>query len=134
MLLALQRATHSTLEIIGHELSDLSLSSSEINAMANLADGNARTVRQLAASIGTRPSTMTGVLDRLEQGGLVVRTSRGDDRRIVSISLTSSGERVAAHIRQVFSDLEHRALRGLEAETISALKLGLAALAELTHE
>ena len=55
-LLALQRATHATLHLIATELVDLDLTASEINALANLADGRARTVSELGAATGTRPS------------------------------------------------------------------------------
>ena len=55
-LLALQRATHATLQLIAGELVDLDLTASEINALANLADGTGRTVSQLGAAVGTRPT------------------------------------------------------------------------------
>ena len=38
-LLALQRATHATLQVLAVELAGLGLTGSEINALANLADG-----------------------------------------------------------------------------------------------
>ncbi len=134
LLLLLQRATHATLETIGAELSGLSMSNSEINVLANLADGDARTVSQLATAIGSRPSTMTGVLDRLEQRGLIGRTASSEDRRAVSIALTAGGRDIAAHIHEVFSRVEHTTLAGLEPETIAALRLGLAAFTEIGHE
>ena len=134
LLLLLQRATHATLETIGAELSGLSMSGSEINVLANLADGDARTVSQLATAIGSRPSTMTGVLDRLEQRGLVGRTASAEDRRAVSIALTPGGSEVAAHIHEIFSKVERTALAELKSETIAALRVGLAAFAEISHE
>ena len=54
-LLALQRATHATLHLIATELVDLDLTASEINALANLPDGQGRTVSQLGAAIGAAP-------------------------------------------------------------------------------
>lgn len=45
-LLALQRATHATLQILTAELVDLDLTASEINAMAILADGHGRTISE----------------------------------------------------------------------------------------
>ena len=41
-VLALQRATHATLQVLSAELVDLDLTASEINALANLADGRGR--------------------------------------------------------------------------------------------
>ncbi|SFX10919.1 MarR family protein [Streptomyces atratus] len=90
-LLALQRVTHATLQVLAAELVDLDLTASEINALANLADGRGRTVSELGAAVGTRPTTLTSVLDRLERRGHITRGASPGDRRAVLIELTSSG-------------------------------------------
>jgi DNA-binding MarR family transcriptional regulator len=116
VLLTLQRATHATLQLIAAELVDLDLTASEVNALANLADGQGRTVSQLGAAVGTRPTTLTSVLDRLERRGHITRGTRAGDRRSVLIELTESGRATAALISQTLADLESRALDGLPAE------------------
>ena len=68
-MLALQRATHRTLHALSAALADLSLSGAEINALANLGEGGTLNVRQLGERTGTRASTLTGLLDRLENRG-----------------------------------------------------------------
>jgi DNA-binding MarR family transcriptional regulator len=128
--LALQRATHATLRLITAELADLDLTASEINVLANLADGQARTVSELGAAVGSRPTTLTSVLDRLERRGHITRGARPGDRRAVVIELTPSGRTAAATIRQTLSDLERRALGDLPAATINGLHTALQALTE----
>jgi DNA-binding MarR family transcriptional regulator len=130
-LLALQRATHATLHVLSAELVDLDLTASEINAIANLADGRGRTVSELGAAAGTRPTTLTSVLDRLERRGHITRGPRPGDRRAVLIELTSSGQQAATTIRQAIADLEHRALDGLPPDAIAGLRAALQALTEL---
>ena len=130
-LLALQRTTHATLHLIATELVNLDLTASEINALANLADGRGRTVSELGAAVGTRPTTLTSVLDRLERRGHITRGPRPGDRRAVLIELTSSGQRAAATIRQAIADLEHRALDGLPHDAIAGLRAALQALTEV---
>jgi DNA-binding MarR family transcriptional regulator len=130
-LLALQRATHATLQVLTAELADLDLTASEINALANLADGQGRTVSELGAAAGTRPTTLTSVLDRLERRGHITRGTRQGDRRAVLIELTSSGYLTATTIRQAITDVEHRALDGLPADTIACLRTALQALTEV---
>src|SRR5271163_4530766 len=98
VLLELQRATHATLHLLSAALADLGLTASEINALGNLADGVGRTVSALGTATGTRPTTLTGVLDRLEQRGLIIRGARPGDRRAVLIELTPDGEQAAARI------------------------------------
>jgi MarR family transcriptional regulator, organic hydroperoxide resistance regulator len=130
-LLALQRATHATLQVLAAELVDLDLTASEINALANLADGRGRTVSELGAAVGARPTTLTSVLDRLERRGHITRGTRPGDRRAVLIELTPSGRLTATTIRQAIADLERRALGDLPADAIAALRTALQALTEV---
>jgi DNA-binding MarR family transcriptional regulator len=46
----------------------------------------------LAEKLGVTRATMTGLLDGLEQGGLVQRVSVPQDRRSVQIKLTAAGQ------------------------------------------
>ncbi|WP_034261549.1 MarR family winged helix-turn-helix transcriptional regulator [Actinospica robiniae] len=129
-LLALQRATHATLQLIATELVDLDLNPSEINALANLADGRGRTVSQLGAAVGTKPTTLTSVLDRLERRGHITRTTRAGDRRSVLIELTDSGRDTAAVITRTLADIERRALGALSPEAVAGFYAVLNALTE----
>lgn len=130
-LLALQRATHATLQTLSAELVDLELVASEINALANLADGRARTVSELGTAVGTRPTTLTSVLDRLERRGHITRGTRRGDRRAVLIELTPTGHLTATRIRRAITDLEHRALGNLPATHLTGLRRALHALTEV---
>jgi MarR family transcriptional regulator, organic hydroperoxide resistance regulator len=127
-LLALQRATHATLHLIAAELVDLDLTASEINALANLADGRGRTISQLGAAVGTRPTTLTSVLDRLERRGHITRGTLAGDRRSVLVELTDSGRAAADVIGQTLADLERRALDGLPADAVAGFYAVLDAL------
>src|SRR5438045_518737 len=59
--MALRRAAHATLQVLAAELVDLDLTPSEINALANLANGRGRTVSELGAAVGIRPTPPTRV-------------------------------------------------------------------------
>lgn len=130
LLLELQRATHATLQVLAAELGDLHLSASEINALGNLSDGRGRTVSQLGADIGIRPTTLTGVLDRMERRGHITRGTRAGDRRAVLIELTPTGRQAAATIRRAMTDLEHRLLDDVPAEAIAGFHQVLGSLTE----
>lgn len=131
LILALQRATHVTLHALAADLADLDLTASEINALANLADGRVRTVSELSADIGSRPTTVTSVLDRLERRGLIQRGARPGDRRVVVVELTPSGRILAGRVRRAVVDLERRALAGLPPATVAGLRAALQALTEV---
>ena len=131
VILELQRATHATLSALAEELADLDLTPSEINALGNLADGVARTVTELGTASGTRPATVTGVLDRLERRGLITRGARPGDRRVVLIELTKDGIHSAELIRDTLRHLEAKALAGLPGRQIDSTHAVLRALARV---
>jgi MarR family transcriptional regulator, organic hydroperoxide resistance regulator len=101
-----QRATHRLLAALDDALADLGLSAAEINALACI--GNQTTVRELVAATAQRPSTLTGVLDRLERRGLIERAANPADRRSVLVRLTPDGRTHAARVASAYRELERR--------------------------
>jgi DNA-binding MarR family transcriptional regulator len=134
VLLALQRATHHTLHALTVALADLDLdlTASEINTLANLADGRSRNVRELAADTGTRATTLTGVLDRLERRGYLTRELDPADRRSFRIALTGQGRAVARKVRAAVTELETIALAGLSARQLAGYHAVVSALQEVS--
>ena len=53
-------------------------------------------ISKLAKYILVKPSTVTGIIDRLEHKGLVKRERNQVDRRVVTIDLTEPGKKLAA--------------------------------------
>jgi DNA-binding MarR family transcriptional regulator len=103
---------------------------SEVNMLANLADGRPRTVSEIGVAAGVRPTTLTGVLDRLADKGLLTRAARTGDRRAVEISLTAAGARSAARVAQAFKGVEMRALDGVPEPAVKQTRRVLKALTE----
>ena len=131
MLLALQRATHRTLQALAARLAELDLTASEINTLANLADGRARSVRELSIDTGTRATTLTGVLDRLERRGYLTRALDPADRRSFRVTLTRRGRTIATRVRTAVTALEHTALAGLSARHLAGFHAVITALQEV---
>jgi DNA-binding MarR family transcriptional regulator len=130
-VLALQRATHCTLRALGAALAGENLTAAEINALANLGDpGGALSVRELSDRTGTKASTLTGILDRLENRGYLTRELDAGDRRSFRLPLTEAGREVTARVHAAIADLEREALAGLSAEQIAGYHAVIAALQE----
>ncbi len=60
-------------------------------ALARLYEGDGATIGTLAQRHGVDAPTVTGIVKRLEQSGLVERRHDRDDRRIVKVYLTAEG-------------------------------------------
>jgi MarR family transcriptional regulator, organic hydroperoxide resistance regulator len=108
IIAALEAAVHRVLDHLAAELADLGLRQAEINVLAQLQAGAARPVGELVAATGQRPSTLTGVLDRLERKRLVRRRVNAADRRSFTIALTATGETAAARVNEAFAALDAR--------------------------
>lgn len=115
-----------------HALSDeLDLPASEINALANLASGGSRSVRELSIVTGTRATTLTGVLDRLERRGYLIRELDATDRRSFRLTLTGEGRVAARRVRTAIRDLELRALADLSARQVAGYHAVVTALLDI---
>src|SRR5689334_25326562 len=88
----LQAATHRVVDHLARELRALGLTPAEVNALARLRPGEPLAVADLVAATGQRPSTVTGVIDRLEGRGLLTRAVNARDRRSLTLELTPAGE------------------------------------------
>jgi DNA-binding MarR family transcriptional regulator len=130
VVLALQRATHHTLHALGAALAAEDLSAAEINALANLGEGGTLSVRELSDRTGFRASTVTGILDRLENRGYLTRELDPADRRSFRLPLTEAGQAVAARVLTAIADLERDALAGLSATQIAGYHAVVTALRE----
>lgn len=82
-----------------------------------LARGGSVPVTQLAAGAGAPPSTITGIIDGLEQAGLARRHHGVEDRRQVLVSLSSGGRRLAARVAARQARTWASALAAVEAGT-----------------
>ena len=133
LLLDLQRVTHLTLDALTRELADLQLSASEANVLANLADGAQLTASALAARVGSRPTTMTAVLDRLAGRGWIVREPHPTDRRAVVLRLTAAGRGVAHTVARAYERVEADVLAGLSPTAARSLRSSLRRLGEVGH-
>lgn len=115
LVLALQRAAHQVLTALEDAARTMGLSPSEMNVLANLLADREFTAAELAGASGLRPSTLTGVLDRLEAAALVLRSPHSQDRRAVVVNLTPSGRSKAGEVHEAVSSYEgriHTVLRG----------------------
>lgn len=70
-----------------------SLTATQLAALQQLARRGPMSAGDLARAVAVSQATITGVLDRLERPGLIVRTRHSDDRRRVVVELTDAGRR-----------------------------------------
>jgi DNA-binding MarR family transcriptional regulator len=79
---------------------------------------------ELSERIRAQNSTVTGIIDRMEREGLVVRARSTEDRRVVKIKLTDKGSKIARAIAIEPMEIFRGALESLSpGETRELLKI-----------
>ena len=116
---AVHRATHR----IGLHIQRLgrpSVSQGEAHILTYLDAAGDATVADVHRAFAHKRSTLTSILDRLEERGLVVRKSDARDRRTFVISLTAEGRRVARRITAHLEAFEAQILQRASARDVKA--------------
>ncbi len=79
-------------------------------------------VIDLGKQSGLEPSTMTGLLDRMERDKLVSRTPDPNDRRVLRIYLTRMGKQVREPVLNVVDNVLAEVFSGISDDDISHTK------------
>ena len=95
----MRRAVNAVNQRESEPMRDAGLTESQFGVLEALLHLGPLCQRELAAKVLKSAGNMTTVVDNLERRGLVERKREGDDRRVVTVHLTKSGEQL---IREVF--------------------------------
>jgi DNA-binding MarR family transcriptional regulator len=109
------------------------LSATQSSALATVARRGPLTLGDLAAREHVTPPTITRVVDKLQDAGLVQRTPDSRDGRVVMVALTPAGEQRVAESRSRRTAWLVDRLQVLPAEDLCGLADAARILAHLTE-
>lgn len=94
------------------------------------------TMSDLTARLGVTRGALTGLVDRLEEAGLMARKPDASDRRVIHLCLTPHGRTVMEAVEEDWNQEVERWLSGLDDEARRGLMLGMNALinTEMAHD
>jgi DNA-binding MarR family transcriptional regulator len=124
------RATHRIGLFLQATRPSLGLSQGEAHLLAELHAAGASSVGALHRAFAHRRSTLTGILDRLEERGLVRRRLRAEDRRSFAVELTARGRGLAARTARRLAALERAVRRRVSTADLRGFAAVVEALAE----
>ena len=84
--------------------------------LALLYDNDGLTIGMISQQRGVDPPTVTGIIKRLEQVGLVERCHDREDRRVVKVYLTDEGRRITQALYPVVKSFGDDTLRDFSGE------------------
>lgn len=105
------------------------VSAPQLNCLISLYENGPLPPSQIAKYIMVKSSTVTGIVDRLEQKGLVKRFRNSPDRRIITIELTDSGKNLA---KNAPSPIQQKIIDGLKKLSKDELDQIILSLTKLT--
>jgi len=117
----LHKATHQVGLYIHRELSQIAISQAEAHVLSHLSERGPCSIAEVHRSFGHRRSTLTSILNRLEDRGLIARAMHPDDRRSYLLRLTRDGKPAASKARRTLERLEAEALTDVGEQQVAAL-------------
>jgi DNA-binding MarR family transcriptional regulator len=112
----------------GREAEQVGVHGAQLFAMQKLAEGPAASLGELARRTFTDPSSVSVVVTRLVERGLVSRTVDADDRRRVLIALTPAGRAIVRRAPRAAQARLVTAAQELPERQLASLANGLRAL------
>jgi len=109
LVLGIHRATHR----IGLFLQEYAhgITQAEAHILCQLYESGNSSIAELHRAFAHKRSTLTSVLDRLNERGLVMRSVSPRDRRSFVVSLTRAGRKEAARVHALLEVLEKKVLQ-----------------------
>ncbi|UCD69027.1 MAG: MarR family transcriptional regulator [Betaproteobacteria bacterium] len=123
VLSAMRRIIRSV-DLYSRELaSKAKITSPQLVCLLTLVEKGPMTATTISREVFLSPSTIVGILDRLEEKGLVKRQRAREDRRVVKVTVTDEGRQVAEAAPSPLQDTLTEALHKLpESEQVEIAK------------
>lgn len=117
---------------LARQVKSLGVSPVEGHVLAYLYSYAPCPIAELHRVLGTRRSTLTSLLDRLQERGLIARETHPGDRRSWMISLQDDGRTLAMKIRRILEKLEDAILKEADRRDLEGFGRLMESIAEVT--
>jgi MarR family transcriptional regulator, organic hydroperoxide resistance regulator len=107
------------------------LTGPQLWTIKTISDSAPINVKDLAQRIYLHPATVVGILNRLEESGLVQRLRSNDDRRVVTVGLTRKGKQLVTKAPEVIQGILVSGLEKLSEKKRDKIDDGLAELVKM---
>jgi len=103
-------------------LSELGITSSQAHVLSTLNQEDGLPLSAIGKKVFLDKPAITGLADRLEKDGLVVRRRTSIDRRIIRLFLTPKGKTLITHYENVIEEIDHEIVSALSSGELSEFR------------
>ncbi|MBN2179983.1 MAG: MarR family transcriptional regulator [Deltaproteobacteria bacterium] len=100
----------------------IKITPAQTGILALLLENNGRTMTELSQALSIDNSTITGLVDRLENAGFLKRQPKAEDRRISLIYITPEGDRETRKAIITLQEVNKEITSGFSTDEIEAFK------------
>lgn len=125
----LKRAYFAGKKAYDEALAEHGLTATQLEVLRRVWQQDGVEQRELQAAMGVSSPTLTGVVDRLVEHGLLERRSSTEDARVKALHLTGAGLAISDKLGAINERAEARLLRGFSAAEVALLQQWLERMA-----
>jgi DNA-binding MarR family transcriptional regulator len=127
------RRTFKSIHDYSHEVSNkFGITGPQLWTLKTISQNGSLSLGELSERMYLHPSTITGIVDRLEKKAYVLRDRGEKDRRVVKVRLTAKGERLARKAPNPVQGKMIYGLRKLKKDELDSICDSIRKLVEVT--
>lgn len=124
-------AQHAVFQYMKKNLAQFNLTPIQYGVLGCIWEFDMHNPKDIAAHLGVENSTISGILDRMENKGLIRREIDSSDRRFIHIELTDVSRELELPVRKVVTDVDRKVMEQFDEGETAALKTMLRRISSL---
>ncbi|HAL58198.1 MAG TPA: MarR family transcriptional regulator [Sarcina sp.] len=118
-------AQHTVFQYMKKNLAQFDITPIQYGVLGCIWEFDMHNPKDIAAHLGVENSTISGILERMENKGLIRRMIDSTDRRYIYIELTDVSRELEVPVRTVVTEVDRKVLEIFNGEEEAALKNAL---------
>ena len=118
-------AQHTVFQYMKKNLAQFDITPIQYGVLGCIWEFDMHNPKDIAAHLGVENSTISGILERMENKGLIRRMIDSTDRRYIYIELTDVSRELEVPVRRVVTEVDRKVLEIFNGEEEAALKNAL---------
>ncbi len=115
-------AQHAVFQYMKKNLSQFDITPIQYGVLGCIWEFDMHNPKEIAAHLGVENSTISGILERMENKGLIRRMIDSTDRRFIHIELTDLSKSLEVPVRTVVTEVDNNVLGQFSEDEINTLK------------